>query len=246
MSIYSRTEAGQSIAYDAQSDLPLPMRSLLKLIDGKTEDKIYVVSLSAFGNVSAMFADLLQLGLIQEVVVATPQTGDSVRNGAYVDSTRSSKASKFSPSRWFSGSKSEQNPKDAWDATEIAQRSNFNVSSASSFDATVTASQLNSQPDGWAASHHAAMHERLVEHDTAQQHQAQVKQITESMATFLLTQMPERAFGLLSEIEGIETWQQLRALLDGYTAIISPLGQPAQEHLTYIRQNLVYNLHESA
>jgi hypothetical protein len=245
MPIYVRTEKGQSIAYDAQSDLPLPMRSLLKLIDGKTEDQTYVVSLSAFGNVSVMFARLLQLGYIQEVLVSSPESAEPERNSKFVDSRRDSRASKFNPSRWFSSSKSEQSQQEPWDPTEIAQRSAFSVSAASSFEATVNIGELSDHQEGWAATHHVGMQARLVEHDKAQKGQAQVKQITESMATFLLTQMPERAFGLLSELESIATWQDLRALLDGYSAIISPLGQPAQEHLTYIRQNLVYNLHES-
>ena len=64
MTIYVRTEEGQQAAYNPQSAMPRKLRSLLKVIDGKTSVQVYMRSLRAFGDVEGVLRSLEMAGLI--------------------------------------------------------------------------------------------------------------------------------------------------------------------------------------
>jgi hypothetical protein len=85
--IYARTERGQQIAYDPQSDIPRKLRSILKVIDGKTAVSVYERNLGAFGDVRGMLRSLSMAGLI----TAIPEGSKRVRvNGELSDAERNS------------------------------------------------------------------------------------------------------------------------------------------------------------
>jgi hypothetical protein len=67
MTVYARTERGQQAAYDPQSELPRKLKSILRVIDGKTTDAVYLEKLHAFGDVRGMLHSLHMAGLIQPV-----------------------------------------------------------------------------------------------------------------------------------------------------------------------------------
>jgi hypothetical protein len=67
MTIYARTEEGQLAAYSPGSVLPRKLRSLLKVIDGKTPVSIYNNSLKAFGDVEGVLSSLQMAGLIRAI-----------------------------------------------------------------------------------------------------------------------------------------------------------------------------------
>jgi hypothetical protein len=62
---YARTAEGQAAAYDATSAMPRKLRSLLKVIDGKTSNEVFANSLKAFGDVQGLLASLQKAGLIE-------------------------------------------------------------------------------------------------------------------------------------------------------------------------------------
>jgi hypothetical protein len=64
MTTYVRTEEGQIAAYSPGSVLPRKLRSLLKVIDGKTPASVYSESLRAFGDVQGVLTSLEMAGLI--------------------------------------------------------------------------------------------------------------------------------------------------------------------------------------
>jgi hypothetical protein len=66
-SIYIRTAEGQAAAYDQVSAMPRKLRSLLKVIDGKTGDDIFTTSLRGFGDVRGLLKSLAHAGLIREL-----------------------------------------------------------------------------------------------------------------------------------------------------------------------------------
>jgi hypothetical protein len=67
MTVYARTELGQQAAYDSQSELPRKLKSILRVIDGKTTDDVYIEKLQAFGDVKGMLRSLTLAGLVQPV-----------------------------------------------------------------------------------------------------------------------------------------------------------------------------------
>jgi hypothetical protein len=87
---YARTSEGQAAAYDQTSAMPRKLRSLLKVIDGKTSNEVFFNSLKAFGDVQGLLSSLHRAGLIELTKVDAPV--DAVE----ADSSLMSKA-KYSP-----------------------------------------------------------------------------------------------------------------------------------------------------
>lgn len=67
MKIYVRTEEGQAAAYNPQSALPRKLKSILKVIDGKTRSPVYEKNLHSFGDVNGLLRSLEIAGLLKEV-----------------------------------------------------------------------------------------------------------------------------------------------------------------------------------
>lgn len=65
MTIYVRTEEGDSKAYSAQSGLPFKQRAILKVVDGRTSVAVFEDSLRAFGDVRGLLESLVTSGLIK-------------------------------------------------------------------------------------------------------------------------------------------------------------------------------------
>ncbi len=66
MKVYKRTSEGQWAAFDEQSPLPRKLKILLKAVNGKAPEDVYIKSLSAFGDVHALLQSLEQAGLIAD------------------------------------------------------------------------------------------------------------------------------------------------------------------------------------
>ena len=82
MTLYARTPEGQVAAYSPDSALPRKLKSLLKLVDGKTELEVLVQSLQAFGDVRGVLQSLHAAGLLRLAVdgntgVPLPRLTDS-------------------------------------------------------------------------------------------------------------------------------------------------------------------------
>lgn len=65
MPIFVRTDQGLQAAYATASALPRKLRSILKLIDGKTELSIFEQNLQSFGDVKSIFYTLAGAGFIK-------------------------------------------------------------------------------------------------------------------------------------------------------------------------------------
>ena len=67
MAIFVRTEEGQEAAYSPQSALPRKLKSILKVIDGRTTLNAFEKNLSSFGDVRAILQSLDMAGLNKQV-----------------------------------------------------------------------------------------------------------------------------------------------------------------------------------
>lgn len=65
--VYARTHEGQEAAYSAQSALPRKLKSILKVIDGKTRTQMFEQNLRSFGDVKSILRSLEMAGLIHSV-----------------------------------------------------------------------------------------------------------------------------------------------------------------------------------
>ncbi len=101
MTVYARTERGHYVAYDPQSELPRKLKSILRVIDGKTSQHVYLEKLHAFGDVLGILHSLHTSGLIQPVLSGLPQvrSNNGVSYAERVDLMRPRKTDDWSATR---------------------------------------------------------------------------------------------------------------------------------------------------
>jgi hypothetical protein len=216
MTVYVRTEEGQLAAYSPDSALPRKLRSLLKVIDGKTSVEVYVNSLRAFGDVQGVFKSFDMAGLIRPMPklpagpFAAPELEPTTREA--------------SPSIWSSAK------------TMIGD-----TLSSQNFKST-RAAEPNSQTVAAPGQSILAGQEQWQGQGTATIDNQALAHAVDLMSNFVLTHTPEHAMMVLKELEQLATLEQLAVALGGYQQLIAHLGAPAQEHLLLVKQILRENM----
>ncbi len=214
MTVYVRTEEGQLAAYSPDSALPRKMRSLLKVIDGKTTVDVYTSSLKAFGDVRGVLKSLDMAGLIRPMSQLPPGAARAAAAEAAQSTAQSSGANTI------------------WGTT----KSNLSRSShASKFKA----SQVNSNTQaGFTATRNAdSMMPRNDPSADMARSQALARAV-DAMANFVLLYTPEHSFVILKELEQMHNLEQLAVTLGGYEQMISHVGVPAADHISMIKKLL--------
>lgn len=198
---YARTTEGQAAAYDATSALPRKLKSLLKVIDGKTSHDVFASSLKAFGDVQGLLTSLKKAGLIElrhegvEAVASVPQASAQPQVSL---------------------------------ATALAGKFGF------------SANRRGNTTDGFALTQTALTQPQTILEtrvDTTQRQQ-HLQLLVQDMSSFVLAYVPEQAFNVLSELEQINSMEQLAVLMGGYELMLQQAGEPAQIHLLHVRQVL--------
>ena len=219
MTIYIRTDEGQQAAYSAESAMPRKLRSLLKVIDGKTSTDVYVRSLHAFGNVIGVLESLEMAGLIAPISGAASDSPakPAQSNGqvAFDPQSRPAAAPAQRPQTAPYPSAPPPEPANqSWIARALGQAESPSAMSTMMVGAMVS----------------------------AEKRAQALMQAKESMASFVLAHSPENAFSVLSEVDDINSLEQLAATLGGYTQLISAAGPASQSHIQFLKQILQENL----
>ncbi len=225
MTVYVRTEDGQLAAYSPDSALPRKLRSLLKVIDGKTTLDVYTESLHAFGDVRGVMQSFVMAGLIRPL-------GQSA---AYVPERQPERQPQRLPERQPEPEPvTAPEPVSMWSSakTMIGNRlasQNFKPFQPSVPDdptihvygqsVMATNNMLAGPPDPQA-----------------------LTRAVDLMSDFVLTNEPTQAMMVLKELEQLQTLEQLAVTLGGYEQVISHLGAPAQAHLLLVKQILQENM----
>jgi hypothetical protein len=197
--IYIRTPQGRFTAFNPGAVMLLPLKTLLKAVDGKITTSELELTLSHLGNVEALLEDLESSGLIADKSVVFSQVGaPQAQDKALMDADNPLMQTNFG------GLGSDDvNP---WQDT-----------SASALDALTPIPALTPPKP-----------------DTLLDRMAQ--QLADTMATFVLTHLPDKAFKELTTIENIHTQQQLEAALPQYEILVQPLGEVGAKHVAQLRQ----------
>jgi hypothetical protein len=207
--IYERTQQGQFAAYDAGSPLPRKLRSLLKVIDGKTATEVYIKSLESFGDVPKLLESLEMAGLVATVA------DDSVSDPSGANRAQKSKKPGF--------------------LTRLRQvKSDFTTSTASQSHSTellTVSPHLASQAQGLST-----RIDREVQAVTGVQRRTTLARCVDEMSSFVLAHVPDQAFSILSELEQVTDLEQLAIILGGYEQMVASAGSVAQEHVAHIKQ----------
>lgn len=107
-------------------------------------------------------------------------------------------------------------------------------SSQSSFDPNAQSQFLDSESEKWNHTSPSGLEAQPPKPDGLLDRMAQ--QVADSMATFVLTHMPHRAFAELQTIEKIFTPDQLKAELPKYEILVQTLGSVGEQHFFEINK----------
>jgi hypothetical protein len=203
--IYVRTPEGQAAAYDQVSAMPRKLRSLLKVIDGKTSDDVFTTSLKAFGDVRGLLKSLLTAGLIQplaedELSKLTASTPASATAASPAPAQVQKNAALFASTAPVGGFEQTQ-------GAYPTQTFYHNTTQATG--------QLNPE--------------------MRQAKQQALQGVLQTMSNFVLTQVPQHAFVILSELDDITSMEQLAVMLGGYELMVREAGPAAQPHVAQLR-----------
>jgi hypothetical protein len=198
--LYTRTPQGRAAAFNPLADLPAPLKTLLKAVDGKTATSALATAHVKLGDVPKLLAVLQGNGLIADKKAAFTNLSFAPGGGTgFVDSLRplvESSQSSFDP----------------------ASQSQFSDAEPAEWSNTSTGELVAAppKPDG--------LLDRMAQ------------QVADTMATFVLTHMPHKAFTELQGIESIHTLDQLKAALPKYEILVQPLGSIGKDHFLEINQ----------
>lgn len=216
---YVRTAEGQAAAYDATSAMPRKLKSLLKVIDGKTSHEVFANSLRAFGDVEGLLISLRKAGLIE-----LNQHG----------SETSQQTAAPAPASQISAASNSIAPAPIQTSLVSSLASKIRLRSGRTRDAS----------DGFAHTQttHAPtqaqtmMDSRIHGADRAAERQQDLQLLVQDMSSFVLAYVPEQAFSVLSELESIHSMEQMAVLLGGYELMVRHTGEPASIHLMHVRK----------
>jgi hypothetical protein len=76
--ILCRTALGVAVLRDSYGALPRKLKTLLQAINGRTQTRVYINSLEAFGNVEALLTMLLEDDLIEQIPSRQPAQRNAV------------------------------------------------------------------------------------------------------------------------------------------------------------------------
>ncbi len=221
MSVYARTEEGQWAAYNAQSALPRKLKSLLRVVDGKTSTDMYVNSLVAYGDVMGLLQSLEMAGLIKLVDqglgrvkvndLMPPQERERLKQSAKTDDAE-------------------------WSDTRMNSRPTLPAASQP-FGASTTPA-ANAGAWGFA---------QTTQHTVQQTHQnaqsvAAFTRAMDMMSLFVLTHLPGSSVAILTELEAKTSLEELAVTLGGYEQAVSQLGPVSVAHIKEIKALIRDNL----
>jgi hypothetical protein len=207
MTVYARTEEGQLAAYSADSALPRKLRSILKVIDGKTTIEVYVESLRAFGDVRGVLKSLDMAGLIRPMSQLPP------------------------------GAAKAEQPEQATSAsTSFRQTQQQSApSSVRGFFKRPGKGPTDSDTQFAATRQELPSAVSRTSPSASQEQSLALGRAVDAMSNFILTYAPEHSFMVLKELEMLSNLEQLAVTLGGYEQLVQHLGAPAQEHLSSIK-----------
>jgi hypothetical protein len=198
--LYTRTPQGRAAAFNPLANLPAPLKTLLKAVDGKTATSALATAHEKLGDVPKLLAVLQDNGLIADKKAAFAKLGFAPGGGTgYVDSDR---------------------------PLVESSHSSFDPASQSQFSEAEPAIWSNTSPGELAAP--PPKPDGLLDR--------MAQQVADTMATFVLTHMPHKAFTELQGIESIYTPDQLKAALPKYEILVQPLGAVGKDHFLEINQ----------
>lgn len=215
---FVRTAEGQAAAYDATSAMPRKLKSLLKVIDGKTSLAVFANSLKAFGDVKGLLSSLQHAGLIEMREVSEPSQAPAQTITQTTTTEPTTGSTTTPPTTGF--------------VTTLASKIGLRPSSSEQADGfALTQAAYTQSPT-------ILLEQSAISAQAQQERRQDLQLLVQDMSSFVLAYVPEQAFSVLSELEQITTVEQTAVLLGGYELMVRHAGEPAKIHLMHVRKML--------
>jgi hypothetical protein len=220
--VYIKTPQGQAAAYDQTSAMPRKIRSLLKVIDGRTNLQVYVLSLHSFGDVQGLLASLQTAGLIRAL------SSEEIANTQILESKRGDGATKTSTIS--------QIPR--LDVSASSQPSLPNLSQTAPIELGAGSAPPDEHTSLRASAFAATqMRSNTVSTESSAASDLALLAVLSQMSDFVLVHAPHLSFDILKELEETQSWEQLAVLMGGYEWMLREIAA-APEHLRNIQARL--------
>lgn len=214
MPIYRRTSAGNEAVLNSKGDLPRKLRSLLMVVNGNTPLSVYLETLSSFGDVGALMRALQAQGLV-ELAMSPSASGDSAASISNLPAAPHS-APGFSPLNA------------AW--TPAVGPGASGASPATSMDDLAAWASFGDElsAPGLAPAANAAFGSDAY----------RLRKVLLLVSDFVAEHLPGQSLEIVLAFETLTSAEQVMGSLEGYEALVAPLGEPARRHLAELRQTL--------
>ena len=250
MPVYIRTAAGTTAALNPLIKLPRQLRQLLVSIDGSTPTSTLAMHIPKDNDIDVLLEALQRAGLICRADPAGARLGDAAApalraNGA---SSRPVREAARSPTESHSmlGSPS---PLDARGASLRPQSFPLSGSPAPFLRAGTGTTRADAQPEAVVIS---GASPGLVDQGFASfgsetapaglRPEAvgsyELGNAISLMSNFVTQHLPDRSLEILLALESLTSVKQVFSSMDGYRALIAPIGQAAQHHLVELQHLL--------
>jgi hypothetical protein len=218
MPVYIRTTAGTAAALNPMTKLPRHLRQLLVSIDGSTPTSTLALRIAREDDIDVLLEALQRVGLIRQASPAGARHGDAA---AALQSA----------------------------ATVSPQNDSLPVSPPLFMHADANSMQVDTEPAPLAA---AAAGSALVDDGFASfgtetapaglrpagSGYYELANVISLMSDFVTEHLPDRSVEIVLALESLTSVGQVLSSLDDYRALITPLGDVAQQHLAELQRML--------
>lgn len=250
MTVYIRTPAGTAAALNPLTRMPRHLRQLLVSIDGSTPTSSFALRMAKEDNINVLLEVLQRAGLIRQAGPAGERHGDAT--GALQSATPVSIAPEFdapqsaigshdraispSPRQSPAASPSPQNytlPGTQVPATHAAARNTWTDAEPE----PVAAAAVIPPPktDGFSGFGSETAPAGLRPTEAVYYELANVISL---MSDFVTKHLPDQSVEIVLALESLASARQVKSSLHDYRALISPMGEVAQQHLAELQSML--------
>ena len=243
MPVYIRTAAGTAAALNPLVKLPRNLRQLLVAIDGETPASTHAARMAGQGNIQVLLDTLQISGLIRHASPAGERLGDAAADLLAGEPVARPEAGR-SPASPLAASPLAASFLPAPASAQPPTRSGAMARSPApvlhtDYESTRTRHEPEAvstpEPDGFAEfgteTAPADLRPAGPAHYT-------LGSMISLMSDFVTEHLPDRALEIVLALESLTSVSQVWSSLDDYRALIAPMGDAAQRHLTELQHLL--------
>ena len=223
MPVYIRTTAGTAAALNPLTKLPRHLRQLLVSIDGSTPTSTLALRMAKEDDIDVLLEALQRVGLIRQASPAGTRHGDAAAALPPVATVSPQNDSLPASAPLFMHADANSMQVDAEPAPVAAAAAAAAAASSALVDDGFASFGTETAPAGLRP---------------AGSGYYELANVISLMSDFVTEHLPDRSLEIVLALESLASVGQVLSSLDDYRALITPLGDAAQQHLAELQRML--------